>query len=118
MTRIRALLLAAGLLLIVPAAAAAAPAAAPKPVVFTIVVGKKGVAGGPKRLAVKKGRSVVIVVRSAIGGELHLHGYDIEKLVKAGGIARLAFRATLAGRFELELHARIGLRLADLTVRP
>lgn len=116
MPRLAVLLLVAGAI-----AAAAAPApsvAAPKPLVVAIAVDKKGVVGGSKRIAVTKGRRVAIVVRSALAGEIHIHGYELRRVVRAGGTARLAFTARLAGRFEIELHSRVPLLLGVLEVRP
>lgn len=115
MRRLALLLLAAGA---VAATAPPAPAAPAKPLVVTMVVGTKGVVGGSKRIAVKKGRRVVLVVRSALGGEVHVHGYDVKRSVRPGGTVRLAFRCGLVGRFEVEMHARVPLRLAVLEVRP
>lgn len=96
--------------------ATAQPTAA-KPVVISIVVEKGRPVGGIKRPTVKKGRLVRIVVRTDAGKELHLHGYDIERKPRIGKATVMQFRATLAGRFELELHSPDAL-LADLTVRP
>ena len=48
---------------------------------------------------------------------MHLHGYDIMRDVAAGGTARIRFKATLPGRFEVELEDR-GVPIADLTVQP
>jgi hypothetical protein len=79
------------------------------------------VGGVPKsgivRKTVDKGDRVVIVVTSDVADEVHLHGYDIMSNVAAGGSARLRFRATLPGRFEVELEDR-GVQIADLTVQP
>ena len=109
-----ALLLAAGALTL--AIGPTATAVTPKPVVLTVVVGKKGVAGGPKRFTVKKGKRVVLVVRSALADEVHLHGYDISRNVRKGGSVRIVFTAKLAGRFEVELEKR-RLKIAEITVR-
>jgi hypothetical protein len=114
MKRSMGLLLVAGALIAGPATTATA--ATPKPVVLTIVVGKKGVAGGPKKFTVRKGRRVVLVVRSALGDEVHVHGYDLMKNVRAGGTVRIRFTAKIAGRFDVELEDR-GLQIAELTVR-
>lgn len=103
---------------------ALAPPAAPgqvapvRPLVVEIVVAKKGVQGGRKRVVVTKGRRVVLLVRSALSGEVHLHGYDLKRRVSPGRRVRLAFAASLVGRFELELHARVPLQLAVIEVRP
>ena len=99
-----------------------AVAATPKPVTFTIVVGKKGVAGGPKKITLKKGTRVVLVVQISTAlraEEVHFHGYDIEREVITGKPVRLLFTARLTGRFALELHLKGGLELpiAEITVR-
>jgi hypothetical protein len=69
------------------------------------------------RKTVDKGDRVVLVVTSDVADHVHLHGYDITRDVAAGGTARLPFRATLPGRFEVELENR-GVKIADLTVEP
>jgi ABC-type glycerol-3-phosphate transport system substrate-binding protein len=73
--------------------------------------------GGIVRKTVDKGDRVVLVVTSDVADHVHLHGYDITRDVAAGGTARLPFRATLPGRFEVELENR-GVKIADLTVEP
>ena len=73
--------------------------------------------GGIVRESVDKGDSVVLVVESDVADEIHVHGYDVSGDVAAGGTARLAFEATLPGRFEVELEGR-GIQIADLTVQP
>jgi hypothetical protein len=48
---------------------------------------------------------------------VHLHGYDVMVDVAPGKPARLRFKATIPGRFEVELEDR-GLHIAELEVRP
>ena len=43
---------------------------------------------------VKQNRRVVVIVKSALADEIHLHGYDLSKDVEAGGTIRIAFKAT------------------------
>jgi hypothetical protein len=90
----------------------------PKPTVktFTIVVTQGVPAGGIKTFKVKQGDRVAIVVRSDLDDSVHLHGYDIERPL-TNGKARIALRATVPGRFELELEDRSVL-LAQLQVEP
>jgi hypothetical protein len=64
---------------------------------------------------VAKGDKVVLVVRSDVADEIHLHGYNLSADVTAGGVARIPFVATVPGRFEAELEQR-GVKIADLTV--
>ena len=119
MRSVAAFLLTAGAL-----AAAAAPVQASRgvvaPTTLTIYVGKHGVAGGPKKFTVKRGRHVVLRVRSAIGKEVHLHGYDLEKPIRSRtAFVRIAFIAKLTGVFEIELHLTEtrDLRIGVLTVK-
>ncbi len=73
--------------------------------------------GGIVRKTVDQGDRVVIVVTSDVADHVHLHGYDIMRDVAPGRPARIPFRATVPGRFEVELEDR-SLQIADLTVRP
>ena len=68
------------------------------------------------RRAIPRGRHVVLVVSGAAGEEVHLHGYDVKRRIGSNGVARLPFRATIPGRFEVELEAS-HRQIADLTVR-
>lgn len=88
-----------------------------QPTVVRVVVVNGSPKGGIVRMTVDKGDRVVLVVRSDVADEVHLHGYDIKRKVAAGGTARIAFEATLPGRFEVELEER-GVQIADLTVQP
>lgn len=102
--------------LAIPLAATAAPAVV-QPVVIQINVVNGKVIGGVKRPSVKKGRTVRFVVRTNVGTEVHLHGYDIDRVPKKGKPTVIQFVAKIPGRFELELHHPDAL-LAQLTVRP
>jgi hypothetical protein len=73
--------------------------------------------GGIRRPVLEQGERVRIVVRTDAGVEVHLHGYDITRPVRPGQPTQLAFRATIPGRFELELHHPDAV-LAELEVRP
>lgn len=90
---------------------------AEKPTLVRIVVVGGAPQGGIVRTTVDEGDQVVLVVRSDAADEIHLHGYDISRDVAAGGTVRIAFTATLPGRFEVELEER-GTQIADLTVEP
>jgi hypothetical protein len=95
----------------------AAPPTAAKPTTITVVVKGGRPQGGIARPRIDKGKQVVLVVRSDAGEAVHLHGYDIERPVTPGQPLRIAFTATLPGRFELELH-HPDVVLAVLEVRP
>jgi hypothetical protein len=69
-----------------------------------------------RRATVPRGRRVVLVVSGAAGEEVHLHGYDIKRRIGPNGVVRIPFRATIPGRFEIELEAS-HRQIADLTVR-
>ena len=71
--------------------------------------------GGIVRAEVDKGDRVVLLVRSDVSDHVHVHGYDLMRDVGPGSPARIAFRATLSGRFEIELEER-GVQIAELTV--
>jgi len=90
--------------------------AAAKPVVVSIVVENGAPKGGIVRATVNKGDHVVLVVKSDVADEIHLHGYDKKVNVAAGGTARLPFVANIPGRFEAELESR-SVQIADLTVQ-
>jgi hypothetical protein len=90
-------------------------AAAPTVMRITVVGGVPQ--GGIVRKTVAKGDRVVVVVKSDVADEVHIHGYDVSRDVEAGGTARLAFVAKTPGRFEIELESR-GLQIGDLTVQP
>lgn len=88
----------------------------PKPRTITIrVVGGKP-QGGILRPKLARNEKVVLVVRSDVADEVHLHGYDVSRPVAAGGTARLPFVAKIPGRFEVELEDR-GVQIAELTVQ-
>ena len=74
-------------------------------------------ADGVRRLVLQRGGPVVLVVSSDTRDQVHVHGYDLTRDVAPGAPARIAFRAKIAGRFEIELEER-GVRIAELEVRP
>jgi hypothetical protein len=118
MRSIVALMLTAGALVLASPAAASNDVVAP--VTIRILVGTHGVAGGPKKYTVRKNRHVVLLVKSAIGKAVHLHGYGLEKPIRTRtAFVRIAFIAKVTGVFEIELHLTEtrGLRIGLLTVK-
>jgi hypothetical protein len=86
-------------------------------VVIRIAVRNGRVAGGPRVFRVAQNRRVTIVVTANVSDHVHLHGYDLMRDVAPGRPARIAFRARIPGRFEIELEDR-KLPLGQLEVRP
>lgn len=78
--------------------------------------------GGVAEIEVVKGDEVTIEVSSDRAGEVHVHGYEIEKPVEAGGTTRVRFTAEIDGKFEIEQHFDTGdphnAEIAALTVQP
>jgi hypothetical protein len=99
-----------------PAPPPTTPKPAPAVVQVPIVVRGGKPVGGIKRATVAKDRVVVLVVRSDVADEVHLHGYNVSRDVAPGIPARLRFRAAIPGQFEAELEER-GLQIANITVR-
>lgn len=96
------------------------PPPPPRPAATVIRIPIRGgqVAGGRKRVRVERGDRVVVAVSSDdISDHVHVHGYDLMRDVGPGAPAQIRFRATLVGRFEIELEDR-GLQIAELEVRP
>jgi hypothetical protein len=89
----------------------------PAPTTIRIVVRGGRVVGGLRRARLEQGERAVLVVQADVSDHVHLHGYDIMRDVSPGSPARLGFRATIPGRFEVELEDR-KLQIAQLEVRP
>jgi hypothetical protein len=89
----------------------------PGPTRIRIVVRGGRVVGGLRRPRLEQGERAVLIVRADVSDHVHLHGYDIMRDVSPGNPARLRFRATIPGRFEVELEDR-KLQIAQLEVRP
>ena len=73
--------------------------------------------GGIKNITVKKGDPVHFVVHSDVSDEIHVHGYDFHKDVKARGSASFSFPAKIEGEFVIELESR-SEQIASLVVNP
>ncbi len=83
----------------------------------TIVIKNGEPVGGIAQLTYNKGEEVRFKVDSDVSDEVHMHGYDIMKDVKAGGSVSFAFPATIEGVFEAELEGRKE-QILELTVNP
>jgi hypothetical protein len=73
--------------------------------------------GGVETLEFVAGERIEFAVDSNVADEIHVHGYDVEEEVGAGGTARFDFPATIEGVFEVELH-HSGEQIAELRVNP
>jgi hypothetical protein len=82
-----------------------------------VVVNDAKPVGGVKRLSFKHNGRIVFVVKSDTADEVHFHGYDIAKDVEAGGSVRFDVKATIEGRFEVELEDR-KQQIAEVEVTP
>jgi hypothetical protein len=90
------------------------PTPTPKPTVDPgpLLTGSKVV-----KLRFDKGETVRFQVRSPEDEEVHVHGYDIKKDVKAGQTAKMSFKATIDGIFEIEFE-HSAKQIAELRVDP
>lgn len=88
----------------------------PPPAKVITIQGGKPV-GGIQKLEYTKGDRIRFVVKSDVSDEVHVHGYDIPKDVKAGGQVAISFPADLEGVFEIELESRKE-QIAELRVNP
>jgi hypothetical protein len=89
---------------------------APPPVTQIVVKNAKPV-GGIKTITVNKGDQVRFTVNSDVSDEIHVHGYDFHKNVKAGGKVSFSFPAKIDGEFVGELESR-GEQILNLVVNP
>jgi cytoskeletal protein RodZ len=93
------------------------PAGPPPPERITARFQDGEVVGGVTEAEVDLNRQVVVIVRSDVEDEVHVHGYDVFSPVGPGQPTRITFRADVPGRFDIELEDR-ALPLIDLRVRP
>jgi hypothetical protein len=70
-----------------------------------------------QKIRVDKGDSVRFRVRAPRDEEVHIHGYNIKKDVKGGQTARVSFKATIDGIFEIEFEDS-ATQIAELRVDP
>jgi hypothetical protein len=88
-----------------------------QPAIETIrIVGGKP-QGGVAKLEFKKGDTIRFRVVSDVSDEIHVHGYDLMKDVKAGGTVSFSFKGDIDGKFEIELEGA-KQQIASLTVAP
>lgn len=85
--------------------------------VTTIAIENGKPVGGIAELTYSEGERVRFKVDSDTADEVHLHGYDIAKDVRAGGSVTFDFPATIEGVFEAELEDQKE-QILQLTVTP
>jgi hypothetical protein len=88
-----------------------------KPAIPTIVVKDGEPVGGVEKLSFNEGDRIRFKVVSDANEEIHFHGYDIAKDVKAGGSVSFDVPATIEGIFEVELEG-LGVKIAEIQVNP
>jgi hypothetical protein len=80
--------------------------------------------GGVREVEVAKGDPIRLQVTPDVAAEVHVHGYELAKDVKAGETAKLDFPASAEGVFEIEVHHLVngeeqgGVPVAELRVTP
>jgi hypothetical protein len=87
------------------------------PAVPTVRVVDAKPQGGVKRISFTKGDTIKFRVRSDTADEIHFHGYDIAKDVKAGGSVTFSVPASIEGRFVVELEQH-ETQIAEVEVNP
>ena len=94
------------------------PAADHEPAFETINVAAGKPAGGVQTITVQKGdRARIQVASQDTTDEIHLHGYDLTRQLKAGDSVRFSFDADAEGIFEIELHGT-HTQIGKLVVEP
>jgi Cupredoxin-like domain len=85
--------------------ASATPSSSPGATNVEVTIANGMVTPDPSRkVEVATGDPVHISVTSDQADEVHVHGYDIEKEVSAGGTVTIDFTADIPGQFEVEAH--------------
>jgi mannitol-specific phosphotransferase system IIBC component len=88
-----------------------------EPAIAVVTVKDAKPVGGIKKIKFTKGDTIRFKVVSDTADEIHFHGYDIGQDVKAGGSTTFTTKATIEGRFivELEDHEQ---QIAEVEVDP
>lgn len=83
----------------------------------TVVVRNEEPVNGVETLEYSAGEQVEFKVKSNTATEVHVHGYEIEKKVPAGGTVTVSFAAELEGIYEVEVHPAEE-QIAELRINP
>jgi cytoskeletal protein CcmA (bactofilin family) len=62
------------------------------------------VTGTSGREEVPVGEQVVLRISSDVAEQVHVHGYDLEGVIPAGGSVDIPLTASIPGVFQVELH--------------
>jgi heme/copper-type cytochrome/quinol oxidase subunit 2 len=93
-------------------------APAPQPAFAQIRIRGAKPVGGVQKITLTKGDRARIEVSSPdTSDEIHLHGYDLKRDLKAGGSVRFSFPANADGIYEIELE-NAGVQIGKLVVEP
>ena len=88
-----------------------------EPAVPVVTVKDAKPVGGIQKLKFTKGDRIRFKVVSDTADEIHFHGYDVARDVKAGGSTTFDVKATIEGRFVVELEDH-GEQIAEVEVNP
>jgi plastocyanin len=96
-------------------AASSGSSSAPGRTLRVTITGRT-VTPAPSQVDVKPGQTLTLVVTSDHDDELHAHGFEVEKELKAGVPTTLVLRTDLPGVYEVETH-HPPLRLLSVAVQ-
>lgn len=97
------------------ATTASSPAPAAGQTLQVTITGRK-VTPAPSQVDIKPGETLTLVVTSDHDDEVHAHGFEVEKELKAGVPTTLVLRTDLPGLYEVETH-HPPLRLLSVAVQ-
>jgi hypothetical protein len=100
-----------------PAETAPAETTPAEPEIPVVTVKDAKPVGGIEKIKFTKGDTIEFKVRSDTADEIHFHGYDIAQDVKAGGSTTFKVKATIEGRFVVELEGH-EQQIAEVEVDP
>jgi len=95
--------------------AASSPTSAAGRTLRVTITGRT-VAPAPSQVDIKPGETLTLVVTSDHDDELHAHGFEVEKELKAGVPTTLVLKTDLPGVYEVETH-HPPLRLLSVAVQ-
>jgi plastocyanin len=94
-----------------------ATTAAPEPAIQVITIKNGKAVGGVQTVSVKQGDRARFEVVSDADHEIHLHGFDIAKDVKAGGSVTFNVKTDAPGIYEFEIE-ETGTEIGQVKVEP